>query len=206
MVPDTESSSSTTLLLSCGFSNNFAFMRLLQKAHYFSAVPEDDNNKDHQNDATPDIDHRQHHQTDTAARRNSFLELNLSSGGSNREGVGLPLSSLFHHQHQQGGMMINPLMFPTRPDQEMIGSWAAAAFRMPQNLMEPTPSSASLIMPLIGPYFGRTNFQQQTREPFLPQIHKSYLRIKDGKMTVRLLMKYLVNKLRLEHESQLRGN
>ncbi|CAN6992559.1 unnamed protein product [Brassica oleracea var. botrytis] len=319
MVPDTESSSSTTLLLSCGFSNNFAFMRLLQKAHYFSAVSEDDNNKDrqvkdnhhqfcrrncsfmadqeeprsttsrliykddddnninsnnnnnanddaenhemrqegwlrlsigHENDAKPDIDHRQHHQTDTAARRNSFLELNLSSGGSNREGVGLPLSSLFHHQHQQGGMMINPLMFPTRPDQEMIGSWAAAAFRMPQNLMEPTPSSASLTMPLIGPYFGRTNFQQQllgdnnnnnnnnnnqdvvagpsssfrvidpprrphsgiwfllqasqkqTREPFLPQIHKSYLRIKDGKMTVRLLMKYLVNKLRLEHESQ----
>ncbi|CAN7037685.1 unnamed protein product, partial [Brassica rapa subsp. trilocularis] len=319
MVPDAKFSSSTTVLVPCGFSNSFAFMRLLQKAHYFSAVSEDDNNnKDHQvkdnhhqfcrrdcsfmadqeeprsitstliykddddnnnnsnnnnnnanddaenhemrqegwlrlsigheNDVKPDIDHQQQHQTDTAARRDSFLELNLSSGGSNREEeVGLPLSSLFHHQHQRGGMMINQLMFPTRPDQEMIGSWAAAAFRMPQNLMQPTPSSASLIMPLIGPYFGRTNFQQQllgdnnnnnnyqdvvagpsssfrvidpprrphsgiwfllqasqnqTREPFLPQIPKSYLRIKDGKMTVRLLMKYLVNKLRLEHESQ----
>nr|DAD42246.1 TPA_asm: hypothetical protein HUJ06_000476 [Nelumbo nucifera] len=42
-----------------------------------------------------------------------------------------------------------------------------------------------------------------TREPFLPQIPKSYLRIKDGRMTVRLLMKYLVNKLKLENESDV---
>ncbi|XP_074569680.1 uncharacterized protein LOC141826337 [Curcuma longa] len=41
------------------------------------------------------------------------------------------------------------------------------------------------------------------REPFLPQIPKSYLRIKDGRMTVRLLIKYLVNKLVLEDESEL---
>ncbi|CAH2072866.1 unnamed protein product [Thlaspi arvense] len=335
MVPAAESSSST-LHLPCGFSNSFAYMRLLQKAHNFSAVSveDDDNNKDdirlgsdHQvkdnhhhvfrrdcssmadqeeprsttsrlsskdedndnnnsssnnnknNDAQdhemrqegwlrlslgqeedikPDLDHhRQQHQTDPPARRDSFLELNLFSGGSSREEEpGLPLSSLFHHQHQPGGMMINPLMFPTRPDQEMIGSWAAAAaaaaaFRTPfvtQNLVQ-SSSSASLMMPFMGPYFGRSNFQQQqllgnnnnnnnspdvvagpsssfrvidpprrphsgiwfllqasqnqTREPFLPQIPKSYLRIKDGKMTVRLLMKYLVNKLRLEHESQV---
>ncbi|XP_061982046.1 protein LAX PANICLE 2-like isoform X1 [Populus nigra] len=44
--------------------------------------------------------------------------------------------------------------------------------------------------------------QNQTKEPFLPQISKSYLRIKDGRMTVRLLMKYLVNKLRLDSESE----
>ncbi|XP_010249168.2 PREDICTED: uncharacterized protein LOC104591821 isoform X2 [Nelumbo nucifera] len=45
--------------------------------------------------------------------------------------------------------------------------------------------------------------QNQAREPFLPQIPKSYLRIKDGRMTVRLLMKYLVNKLKLENESEV---
>ncbi|KAL1221672.1 Protein LAX PANICLE 2 [Cardamine amara subsp. amara] len=323
MVPAAESSSSSTLLLPCGFSNSFAFMRLLQNSHHFSAVSEDDhnnnNNKDirlgsdhhqvcrkdfsfmadqeeprsttsrlsskeddndnnshnhnnnnndnnnnkeaedhemrqqgwlrlsigHDEEAKPDLDHRQQHQTNPTARRDSFLELNLFSGGSNREEeVGLPLSSLFHHQHQPGGMMINPLMFPTRPE-DMIGSWAAAAFRtpfIPQNLNQ-SSSTAALMMPLMGSYFGRSNFQQQlignnspdvvagpsssfrvidpprrphsgiwfllqasqnqTVEPFLPQIPKSYLRIKDGKMTVRLLMKYLVNKLRLEHESQI---
>ncbi|KAJ4908447.1 RING finger protein [Raphanus sativus] len=320
MVPDAESS--TALLLSCGFSSSFDFMRLLQRAHHFSAVSEDDDNEDirlgsdhhvkdkhhqvcrrdctfmadqeeprsttsrlsskeyddnnnndnanneaedhemrqegwlrlstgHEDDVKPNLDHRQQHQTDPTDRGDSFLELNLFSGGSNRdEGVGLPsMPSLFHHQHQPRGM-INPLMFPTRSDQEMIGSWAAA-FRtpfVPQNLVQPSSSSsssASLMMPLVGPYFGRSNFQQQlignnnnnpdvvagpsssfrvvdpprrphsgvwfllqasqnqTREPFLPQIPKSYLRIKDGKMTIRLLKKYLVNKLRLEHESQV---
>ncbi|KAG0459664.1 hypothetical protein HPP92_022792 [Vanilla planifolia] len=41
------------------------------------------------------------------------------------------------------------------------------------------------------------------KEPFLPQIPKSYLRIKDGRMTVRLLKKYLVSKLGLEDESEV---
>uniref|UniRef100_I1PKS5 Uncharacterized protein n=1 Tax=Oryza glaberrima TaxID=4538 RepID=I1PKS5_ORYGL len=45
----------------------------------------------------------------------------------------------------------------------------------------------------------------QGREPFLPQIPRSYLRIKDGRVTVRLLTKYLVNKLGLEDESEVRG-
>ncbi|KAJ4882913.1 RING finger protein [Raphanus sativus] len=319
MVVDAESSS-TRLLHSCGVSNSFAFMRLLQKTHHFSSVSEGDNNNNkkdiflgsdhhqvcrrdcsfmadqeeprsttsrlsskddhdnnnsnsnnnnnntnneaedhemrqegwlrlstgHEDDVKQDLDNK--HQTNQTAGMDSFLELNLYSGGSNREErVGLPLMpSIFHHQHQ-------PLMFPTRPDQETIGSWAAA-FRtpfVPQNLVQPSSSSssslsASLMMPFIGPYFGRSNFQHQltgnnnnnnpdvvagpsssfrvidpprrphsgiwfllqasqnqTREPFLPQIPKSYLRIKDGKMTVRILMKYLVSKLRLEHESQV---
>ncbi|XP_048625190.1 putative uncharacterized protein DDB_G0289963 isoform X2 [Brassica napus] len=329
MVVDAESSFSTRLLHSCGVSNSFAFMRLLQKAHHFSSFSEDDNNnskkdirlgsdhyqvcrrdfsfmadqeeprsttsrlssKDdhdnnnnnksnnnnnnntkneaedhemrqegwlrlstgHEDDVKPDLDNK--HQTNQTAGRDSFLELNLYSGGSNREErVGVPLmSSIFHHQHEPGGMMINPLMFPTRADQETIGSWAAAAFRtpfVPQNLTQPPSSSTSLMMPFIGPYFGRSSFQHQlignsnnnnnnpdvvagpsssfrvidpprrphsgiwfllqasqnqTREPFLPQIPKSCLRIKDGKMTVRILMKYLVNKLRLEHETQANG-
>ncbi|MCL7046280.1 hypothetical protein MKW94_023772 [Papaver nudicaule] len=48
--------------------------------------------------------------------------------------------------------------------------------------------------------------QNQDIEPCLPQIPKNYLRIKDGKTTVRLLMKYLVNKLKLHSESEYHGN
>ncbi|XP_042448458.1 protein LAX PANICLE 2-like isoform X1 [Zingiber officinale] len=44
---------------------------------------------------------------------------------------------------------------------------------------------------------------QSGREPYLPQIAKNYLRIKDGRSTLRLLMKYLVKKLGLEDESEV---
>ncbi|VVB14340.1 unnamed protein product [Arabis nemorensis] len=76
----------------------------------------------HEEEVKPDPDHRQQQQqTDPTATRDSFLELNLFSGGSNREEdqVGLPLSSLFQHQ-SGGGMMISPLMFPTRPEEMKV--------------------------------------------------------------------------------------
>ncbi|KAH0467518.1 hypothetical protein IEQ34_004756 [Dendrobium chrysotoxum] len=57
--------------------------------------------------------------------------------------------------------------------------------------------------PQAGVWFMLKASQSQVREPFLPQIPKSYLRIKDGRMTVRLLKKYLVNKLGLEDESEV---
>lgn len=44
---------------------------------------------------------------------------------------------------------------------------------------------------------------QRTEPPPLPQIPRSYLRVRDGRMTVRLVMSYLVNKLGLEDDSQL---
>ncbi|CAL9184724.1 E3 ubiquitin protein ligase DRIP2-like [Musa acuminata AAA Group] len=40
-------------------------------------------------------------------------------------------------------------------------------------------------------------------EALLPQIPRNYLRIKDGSLTIRLLMKYLMNKLGLEDESEV---
>ncbi|XP_065012166.1 protein LAX PANICLE 2-like [Musa acuminata AAA Group] len=43
----------------------------------------------------------------------------------------------------------------------------------------------------------------QGRQPFLPQIPRSYLRIKDEGLTISLLMKYLVKKLGLEDESEV---
>ncbi|CAK8540917.1 unnamed protein product [Lathyrus sativus] len=57
--------------------------------------------------------------------------------------------------------------------------------------------------PHSGIWFMLQASQNQVKQPFLPQIPKNYLRIKDGRMTVRLLMKYLVNKLKLESESEI---
>ncbi|XP_047324143.1 protein LAX PANICLE 2 [Impatiens glandulifera] len=57
--------------------------------------------------------------------------------------------------------------------------------------------------PHSGLWFILQASQTQSKEPFLPQIPKSYLRIKDGRMTVRSLMKYLVNKLKLSNESEI---
>ncbi|KAK9063563.1 hypothetical protein SSX86_017433 [Deinandra increscens subsp. villosa] len=57
--------------------------------------------------------------------------------------------------------------------------------------------------PHSGVWFMLQASQNQAKEPFLPQIPKSYLRIKDGRMTVGLLIKYLVNKLELGSESEV---
>ncbi|XP_047959455.1 protein LAX PANICLE 2-like [Salvia hispanica] len=57
--------------------------------------------------------------------------------------------------------------------------------------------------PHSGVWFMLQASHNQEREPFLPQISKSYLRIKDGRMTIRLVIKYLVNKLSLEDESEI---
>ncbi|ONK77915.1 uncharacterized protein A4U43_C02F12240 [Asparagus officinalis] len=55
----------------------------------------------------------------------------------------------------------------------------------------------------VGVWFLLKAAENQVREPFLPQIPKSFIRIKDGRMTVRLLMKYLVKKLGLDDESEV---
>ncbi|KAF8400040.1 hypothetical protein HHK36_015914 [Tetracentron sinense] len=57
--------------------------------------------------------------------------------------------------------------------------------------------------PHSGVWFILQSSQKQAKEPFLPQIPKSYLRIKNGRMTVRLLKKYLINKLKLDSESEI---
>ncbi|XP_030449695.2 uncharacterized protein LOC115672075 isoform X2 [Syzygium oleosum] len=57
--------------------------------------------------------------------------------------------------------------------------------------------------PYPGVWFVLRASQNQDKEPLLPQLPKIYLRVKDGRMTVRLLMKYLVKKLRLDSESEV---
>ncbi|XP_055815282.1 uncharacterized protein LOC129885095 [Solanum dulcamara] len=73
----------------------------------------------------------------------------------------------------------------------------------------PGPSSIDLRVvhpprrPHSGLWFSLQTSSNQTKEPFLPQISKNYIRIKDGRMTIRLVLKYLVNKLQLENESEI---
>ncbi|ESQ34054.1 hypothetical protein EUTSA_v10009825mg [Eutrema salsugineum] len=57
--------------------------------------------------------------------------------------------------------------------------------------------------PHSGLWFLLQASQFQEKEPFLPQVNKSYLRIKDGRITVRLLTKYLMKKLQLDSESEV---
>ncbi|CAL5067448.1 unnamed protein product [Urochloa decumbens] len=56
---------------------------------------------------------------------------------------------------------------------------------------------------VAGVWFALQAAPHQGREPFLPQIPRSFLRIKDGRVTVRLLIKYLAGKLGLEDESEV---
>ncbi|KAJ4879863.1 RING finger protein [Raphanus sativus] len=59
--------------------------------------------------------------------------------------------------------------------------------------------------PHSGLWFLLQASQFQEKEPFLPQVDKSYLRIKDGRITVRLLIKYLMKKLQLDSDSEFCG-
>ncbi|KAK8655322.1 hypothetical protein V6N13_107904 [Hibiscus sabdariffa] len=139
-------------------------------------------------------------------------------------------SNLFFQHHQQQGSSSMPpaplhgeLSSSFRPITENIsaapsvsspsysvpfGSYFARPFQVQSEMDAAGPSSDITIIdpprrPRSGIWFVLQASQNQVKEPFLPQIPKSYLRIKDGKMTVQLLMKYLVNKLGLDSESEV---
>lgn len=57
--------------------------------------------------------------------------------------------------------------------------------------------------PHSGIWFMLLASHPQAKEPFLPQLPKRFLRIKDGRVTVRLVMKYVANKLGLDSESEV---
>ncbi|KAF3786974.1 E3 ubiquitin protein ligase [Nymphaea thermarum] len=73
---------------------------------------------------------------------------------------------------------------------------------------KPGPSSSLMKIvnapprPNSGLWFVLQAEQNQIKELALPQVQKSYLRIKDRKMTILLIMKYLANKLHLGSESE----
>ncbi|XWS39369.1 hypothetical protein CRYUN_Cryun18bG0047400 [Craigia yunnanensis] len=89
-----------------------------------------------------------------------------------------------------------------------LGSYFARPFQVQSGMdVAGTSSDVRIIDPPrrthSGIWFMLQASQNQAKELFLPQIPKSYMRIKDGKMTVQLLMKYLANKLRLDSESEI---
>ncbi|KAK9276567.1 hypothetical protein L1049_006102 [Liquidambar formosana] len=124
-------------------------------------------------------------------------------------------SSTFPHQEINWAFRPMPPqnMMPAHPSSSssslmQMGSYFARPYQIQAGVDIAGPSSDVRIIdaprrPHSGMWFMLQASQNQAKEPFLPQIPKSYLRIKDGKMTVRLLMKYLANKLRLDSESEI---
>ncbi|KAI9169221.1 hypothetical protein LWI28_009064 [Acer negundo] len=128
-------------------------------------------------------------------------------------------SSTFPHHNQEINWAFRPvhvqpnmaaLASSSSSSLMQFGSYFARPFQPHTGILDvsdPTSSDFRVIDPPRRPHSGiwfmLLASQNQAREPFLPQISKSYLRIKDGRMTVRLLIKYLVNKLRLDSESEI---
>ncbi|XVF66713.1 hypothetical protein PTKIN_Ptkin10aG0059700 [Pterospermum kingtungense] len=170
-------------------------------------------------------DHNKHDQGGSTDRRGGLIELDLLPSGSSQQMR--PLAPIFHmpefrappsftsslfSQYQQGSSSTFPhgeISWAFRPIAQNIAAASSSSF-----------SSFSSLAPL-GAYFARP-FQVQSagmdvagpssdiriidppRRPysgiwFILQASQN----QDGKMTVRLLMKYLVNKLKLDSESEI---
>ncbi|CAN4116300.1 unnamed protein product [Withania somnifera] len=127
--------------------------------------------------------------------------------------AGTSSTTMFPQQHQQE--IINwgfrPMPAPIQQNMNLSLMSASSHFGPAQSpvLGGPGPSSIDFRVvppprrPHSGLWFSLQSSSNQTKEPFLPQISKSYLRIKDERMTIRLVLKYLVNKLQLENESEI---
>ncbi|KAL4382963.1 hypothetical protein GQ457_15G003150 [Hibiscus cannabinus] len=131
-------------------------------------------------------------------RRGSALtELDLLPGGGSQSQQARPLSPIFHM----------PELRPPPPHHGALAPYFGRPFPVQSTDVAGPSSEVRIIDPPRRPHSGIWFMLQasrnQSKEPFLPQIPKSYLRIKDGKMTVRLIMKYLANKLRLDSESEI---
>ncbi|XP_039034945.1 uncharacterized protein LOC120171291 [Hibiscus syriacus] len=172
-------------------------------------------------------DRNKHDLDDPTARTGGLLELDLLPGGSSQHAR--PLAPIFHmpefrappplmhsfstslfyqDQQQESSSMFRPIPSSSSSSLMPFGSYFARPFQVQSEMhVARLSSDVTIIDPPrrlhSGIWFVLQASQNQAKEPFLPQIPKSYLRIKGGKMTVQLLMKYLVNKLVLESESEV---
>ncbi|XP_023549028.1 protein LAX PANICLE 2-like [Cucurbita pepo subsp. pepo] len=92
--------------------------------------------------------------------------------------------------------------FQLHPGLDLVAAATTAAAAGPSS-----DNNIRVIDPPRRPHSGiwfslQASESNQGKQPALPQ-RSSYLRIKDGRMTVRLLIKYLVKKLRLDKESEI---
>ncbi|XP_039047745.1 uncharacterized protein LOC120188362 isoform X2 [Hibiscus syriacus] len=149
----------------------------------------------------------------------------LPRGGSHRESPHMPefrapihplvmqgfATSLFLQQQEEGSSSntFKPIAAAASSSSLVpSGSYFTGPFRLQPGIDVAGPNSDVRIIdpprrPHSGIWFMLQASENQAKEPFLPQIPKCYLRIKDGKMTVRSVMKYLVNKLNLDSESEV---
>ncbi|KAG4152738.1 hypothetical protein ERO13_D04G140300v2 [Gossypium hirsutum] len=170
--------------------------------------------------------HNKHDQVDLTATRGGLTELDLLPGGtSHQERPHMPefrpplhplvmqgfTTSLFLQQQGTGSMFsraCRPIAAATAASPLVpLGSYFARPFQVQPGIDVAGPSTDFKIIdpprrPHSGIWFILQASENQAKEPFLPQIPKSYLRIKDGKMTVGSIKKYLVNKLKLDSESE----
>ncbi|KAK9189190.1 hypothetical protein WN944_020596 [Citrus x changshan-huyou] len=154
------------------------------------------------------------------ATTSSFSSSSLFFQQQQQGGGGSSSFSTFpHYHHQEINWAFRPIPIPqnialassssssSSSSLMPFGSYFARPFQVHTGLDVAGPSSDFRIIdpprrPHSGIWFMLLASQNQTKEPFLPQIPKCFLRIKDGRMTVRLLIKYLVNKLKLDSESE----
>ncbi|KAL9421102.1 hypothetical protein AB3S75_038628 [Citrus x aurantiifolia] len=155
------------------------------------------------------------------ATTSSFSSSSLFFQQQQQGGGGSSSFSTFpHYHHQEINWAFRPIPIPqnialassssssSSSSLMPFGSYFARPFQVHTGLDVAGPSSDFRIIdpprrPHSGIWFMLLASQNQTKEPFLPQIPKCFLRIKDGRMTVRLLIKYLVNKLKLDSESEV---
>lgn len=115
-----------------------------------------------------------------------------------------------HLQYQNNNYMIRPMLTLSSPPSFSAGRplhfnsggaldvGAPPPLRMDLRVMNPPPRPHH-----SGVWFNLQASLNQTKQPYLPQVPKRYLRIKDGRATVRLLIKYLANKLNLDSEFEI---
>ncbi|CAO2829678.1 unnamed protein product [Amaranthus hypochondriacus] len=95
-----------------------------------------------------------------------------------------------------------------QPGQACGGSFLTRPFTPAGSSVDAADSEYRLIYPPprrphSGIWFTLQASFPQSQEPFLPQVSKSFLRIKDGRMTIGIVKKYLANKLGLDSESEV---
>jgi len=164
------------------------------------------------------------------AMASSSSTTSSSSFGGDTDGAMAPAPTpaldLFAGNKQSAGMMSRPPLFPLpirsyhwqsghdrhRPTTVASGSMTPAPPFLP--FARPLRScSADLLMRVVSPPTPRTEAaglwltlqasSNQVREPILPQIPKSYLRIRDCNMKVEVVLKYLADKLGLARSHQV---
>ncbi|MCL7027916.1 hypothetical protein MKW94_010317 [Papaver nudicaule] len=135
----------------------------------------------------------EHHLAWAAAGNNSYNRSNVWNPTVGASASPLPLMSNSYNY------LRSPSSFQPHINVDIAGpsSSSTTSDNMVMKVIDTPPR------PHSGIWFVLQASPNQSKEPFLPQIPKSYLRIKDGRMPVRLLMKYLANKLRLNSESEI---